>query len=235
MIPDFEGVKLDDKKNTMKQSYINASPGSDLNLSQEEIDSFNNLNDTEQVEDQFRSMLLDRYRAYRKSGLDGIAPYRRKGGKDYQPNQDLKRKVELATILKREAPDFHRHLYDYPNHKPEGLEESFYWMNNDVDDKPTVALVHRMGMIDGNALVFAERHYYVSRSHNSIQGVGGAFPTDEGTVLVYLVRTTTDQVSGFGSSAKRAIGSRIMGGKMAENYERARALITEQQNGKSEL
>ena len=225
LIQDFDGVKLDSNNDVMKKTYLNASPGSDLNLSQEEINAFNNLNGTGEVEEQFRSMLLDRYRAYRKNGLSGIPPYRRSGGKDYHPSDDLRHKVELATIVKREAPEFHRYLDEYPNAQPGGFEESFCWMNFDVDAKPTVALVHRMGQLIGDAYVFAERHFYVSRSHNCIQGVGGAFPVEEGTILLYLVRTTTDQVAGFGSSAKRAIGSRIMGGKMAESFERARTSL----------
>lgn len=33
------------------------------------------------------------------------------------------------------------------------------------------------------------------------------------------------QVSGFGGSAKRTIGNKIMGGRMAENFERARVVV----------
>lgn len=222
-IQDFDGVKLEPKKDDMVKAYINAKPGSELNLSQEEIDIFNSLNNTEQVEHQFRSMLLNRYRKFRQHGLKGIPPYRRGGGVDYHPHEELARKAELAKIIKREAPEFHRHLSEYPKNKPEGLEESFLWINFEVDGKPTISLVHRMGRLEGDVYVFAERHYYVGRSHNCVHGIGGAFPVDEGTVLLYLVRTTTDQVAGFGSSAKRAIGSRIMGGQMAANFERARA------------
>lgn len=130
--------------------------------------------------------------------------------------------TELAHILKKEAPHFHRHLSEYPNAAPDGLEESFSWINFEIDAKPTLTLVHRMGLLDGDVFAFSERHFYVSRSHNCLQGIGGAFPVEEGTVIVYLVRTITDQVSGFGSSAKRAIGSRIMGSKIADNFKRLR-------------
>lgn len=165
----FDGVKLEPKKDAMAKAYLNASPGSDVNLSQEEIDAFNNLTSTDEVEKQFRSMLLERYRAYRKDGLGGIPPYRRSGGKDYYPHEELERKVQLAKVIKKEAPHFHRHLSEYPHNKPEGLEESFSWMNFEVDGKPTVSLVHRMGLLDGDVYVFSERHFYVSRSHNCIQ------------------------------------------------------------------
>ena len=41
----------------------------------------------------------------------------------------------------------------------------------------------------------------------------------------YATRTSTDQVSGFGGAAKRGIGNRVMGGRMAENFERAREVL----------
>ena len=228
-LEDFNRLELEPNTNDMTRAYLNASPGTDLNLSQEEIEAFNRLDDVGLVVKQFREMLLDRLQAYRKHGLSGIAPYRRSAGKDYDPSKDLKRKTELAQILKAEAPHFHRHLSEYPNAKPEGLEESLSWINYEIDAKPTVALVHKMSLLDGDAIAFSERHFYVSRSHNSLQGIGGAFPVQEGTVVVFLMRTTTDQVSGFGSSAKRAIGARIMGSKMAENFKRLRDSLTEQE------
>ena len=46
--------------------------------------------------------------------------------------------------------------------------------------------------------------------------------SEGGTLVVYGSRTSTDQVAGFGGAAKRAIGARVMGGKIAENIERAR-------------
>ena len=228
-LEDFDRLMLEPNADDMTKAYLNASPGTDLNLSLEEIEAFNRLNDTGLVLKQFREMLLNRLQAYRKQGLSGIAPYRRSGGKNYDPSKDLKRKTELAKILKAETPHFHRHLSEYPNAKPEGLEESFSWVNHEIDGKPTVALVHRMSLLDGDAIAFSERHFYVSRSHNCLQGVGGAFPVQEGIVVVYAVRTTTDQVSGFGSSAKRAIGARIMGSKMAENFRRLQESLAEQE------
>jgi hypothetical protein len=48
---------------------------------------------------------------------------------------------------------------------------------------------------------------------------------DDGAVVLYCTRTSTDQVSGFGGTAKRTIGNKIMGGRMAENFERAREVL----------
>lgn len=43
--------------------------------------------------------------------------------------------------------------------------------------------------------------------------------------MLYATRTSTDQVGGFGGSAKRTIGNKIMGGRMSENFERAREVL----------
>ena len=71
------------------------------------------------------------------------------------------------------------------------------------------------------------RGTYVSRSHNSVQGIGGAFPVENGTVVAYVQRTSTDQVAGFGGTTKRAIGVRMMASKVAESFERARNIFAE--------
>ncbi|MDJ0851139.1 MAG: hypothetical protein QNK04_22430 [Myxococcota bacterium] len=226
---DFARLHLDPKPDAAAKVYLDARPGSELNLSREEIAAFNALAEgegsaRERVEQQGRRMLLDRYRAYRKRGLDGIAPYARGGGKDYFPGERLRRRTEQSEGFRKEVPAFHRALLHYPKSLPQGFEERFYWVNFRVDDRPTVALVHRMALVEGDDYAFAERHFYVSRSHNSVQTVGGAFPVEEGTVVLYVNRTSTDQVGGFGSATKRALGKRVMAGQIAETFDRLRAL-----------
>ena len=69
------------------------------------------------------------------------------------------------------------------------------------------------------------RHFYVSRGHNNVQATGASFPLDNGQSLVlFSSRTSTDLVTGFGGSAKKAMGSRIMGGKLAKNFAKYRTL-----------
>lgn len=231
-LEDFANVVLEPNTSVMLQEYLNAGPGSTLNLSNQEIQGWKALrvsrgNERERVEKHLREMLLERYLAYRENGLDGIQPYVRSSGKEYYPGQELRQKTAIAEILHRESPVFHKHLLDYPHARPEGLGESYSWVIYKIDDKPTIALIHRMGLLEGHVYVFSERHFYVSRSHNSLQGIGGAFPVENGTVVTYLQRTSTDQVAGFGGSTKRAIGARMMASKVAENFERSRNLAAE--------
>ena len=47
----------------------------------------------------------------------------------------------------------------------------------------------------------------MSQGHNSVQQIGCALPTDNDSILLAFVsRTSTDAVTGFGGSAKRAMG-----------------------------
>jgi hypothetical protein len=224
---DFSRLHLDPNADSMAKAYLDAEPGSDLNLSRQEIADLNALKRgeggaPERVEEQIRKNLLARYRAYRQTGLDGIAPYARGGGKDYFPGRELRRETEQEEGLAKYAPEFHRALLQYPKSVPKDVEERLHWVNFRIDDKPTLALVHRIDHREGDVYVFAERHFYVSRSHNSVQAIGGAFPVEGGTVVLYVNRTSTDQVGGLGSSVKRALGERVMTGQIAEIFDRMR-------------
>jgi hypothetical protein len=228
-LTDFEGVFLHPNGSTMDKLYHDAKAGSDLNLSNDEIAIFQKLGKKathEDIEKCLHQVLLDRFRAYKQNGLGGIAPYAR-SKKKFSVGEEMKHQLEVGTILKKRAPVFYKYALEYPNNKPNGAVESFFWVNSLIDDKPTVALVHRLGMPQDDGYVYMERHFYLSRSHNCLQGIGAAMPCKDGTAVFYATRTSTDQVSGFGGSAKRTIGNKIMGGRMAENFERARKVVAE--------
>ena len=222
-LEDFSGIKLTNEK-VIGKLYRSAAPGSDLNLSKDEIPMFKDCTTHDEVENALRRVLLDRFRAYKRHGLDGIKPYAR-SKKEFSPGGELRSQIEAGGVLSERTPIFNRYALEYPNNPPEGAEESFFWVNSVIDDLPTIALVHRMGMPLSGGYVYMERHFYISRSHNCLQGIGCALPVDDGAVVLYCTRTSTDQVSGFGGTAKRTIGNKIMGGRMAENFERARVVL----------
>ena len=54
--------------------------------------------------------------------------------------------------------------------------------------------------------------------------VGPAFlPVDEGTLVIYINHTSTDQVAGLGGGAKRRIGRSVMAGQLKGVFETTRA------------
>jgi hypothetical protein len=230
---DFSKVELLPAKcvKDMVKAYVAAgsSKGSDdLNLSTEERVLFAALDKKSatqaQVEDVLKKILAKRLEEYQQKGLEGIAPYLRKG-KNYEPGAELKEKTEQLALAKKLCPEFNKYALDYPNSKPTTgtVKESFGWINFNIDDKPTFCIFHKVSYFDESKgfYVFFHRHFYVSRGHNCVQALGGCFPVenDESLILVGS-RTSTDQVDGFGGAAKKAMGSRIMGGKLKANFEK---------------
>lgn len=218
----------------MVQAYVAAgsNKGSDdLNLSLGERALFAALGKSAtqaQVEGVLKKVLAKRFQDYQQKGLEGIAPYLRKG-KNFEPGKELREKTQKLSTAKKFAPAFMAYSLDYPNHKPTDgtVKEAFGWINFNIDDKPTFSLFHKVSYYDetrGCYLMF-HRHFYVSRGHNSVQAVGASIPVEHGESLIIMAsRTSTDLVTGFGGSAKKAMGSRIMGGRLKSNLEKYRTL-----------
>ena len=104
------------------------------------------------------------------------------------------------------------------------MKDVFGWINFKIDDKPTISLFQKTyWKVNDKVAMMCFRHFYVSRGHNSVQAFGGCFPVeDDKTLVLYASRTSTDRVAGFGGSAKKAMGSRIMGGRLEANLEKYR-------------
>ena len=246
-IDDFSCIKLGkDYTKVMNKLYNSACPGYDLNLSTEEIVMFQQQRKKEEdVTQCLHQVLLNRYRSYKQYGLKGIQPYARSSTNNFYPGEELRAQMEAGWIIpettsvqglllsgrqqqQQQQSIFIKYALDYPtNPPPPGVAESFFWVTSIIDGIPTIALIHRMGMPDkiSGGYVYMERHFYISRSHNCLQGIGAAMPVRDGAVVLYCTRTSTDQVSGMGGMVKRTIGNKIMGNRMKENFERARQVL----------
>jgi hypothetical protein len=231
-LDDFKGVVIQPNGAQETDRYLNAAPGDRLNLSPAEIASFQALKGSDagqpQVEEALRRMLLARYQAYRSQGLAGIAPYAR--GKDKQSSaaDDLRRATEAAKGLKKHVLAFYYVLLDYPQANAAGLTQHFFCIRYAMGGRPTFTLRHRLAMPVDDAYVVADREFYVSHDYNETQAIGGLLPVENGTVVVYLNRTTTDQLGGFGASAKQSIGRGMMAKQISEIFEKARAGLKSQ-------
>jgi hypothetical protein len=228
-VGDFKAVVLPPKE---AQHYLNAAPGDALNLSSEEIAAFQALKGSgtgqAQAEEALRRMLLARYQAYRARGLAGIAPYARSGGKSSSAADDLRRATEAAHVLKAREPAFYAALLNYPADVPAGLTERFFCVRYEMGGRPNFTLRHRLVLPVGDAYVAADREYYVSREYNDVQAIAALLPVEDGTIVLYRTRTTTDQLGGFGASAKQAIGRRMMTRQISEIFEKTRAGFAKQ-------
>ena len=206
------------------KALTSATPGEDLNLSASEIAAFKALagGTTQAVQQQLRQMLLARYQAYRASGLAGIAPYDRGSGRTSDPASDLRKASQATPVLEKHMPAFQKVLLDYPQATVPGMQQNFFWLKSLIEKKTTYILVHLLVAADGTARAGARREYYVSTGYNAEQSVAGFLPAQGGTVVVSASHAFTDQVTGFGGSMKRGIGSKMMASKMKEIYEAGR-------------
>jgi hypothetical protein len=224
-LDDFKAVVLKPGGDKETQRYLDAAPGDKLNLSQPEIASFAALKGAgqPQVEEAVRKMLLARYQAYRAQGLSGIAPYARGKDKQSQPADDLRRATEAAKGVKKYTPAFYDVLMNYPQGTPAELTQHFFCIRYGMDGRPNFALRQRLALPVGDAYVIADRDFYVSSGYNDTQAVGALLPVENGTVVAYLNRTTTDQLGGFGASTKQSIGRGMMAKQIKAIFEKARA------------
>ncbi|PYN09300.1 MAG: hypothetical protein DME02_04030, partial [Candidatus Rokuibacteriota bacterium] len=109
---DFAKLKLTSDE---ARALSNAKPGDALNLSADEIAALKGSGGSpEAVLDALRKLLLARHQAYRASGLAGIAPYDRGGGRTTDHAADLRKASEASAGLKKYVPAFQAALLGYP-------------------------------------------------------------------------------------------------------------------------
>jgi hypothetical protein len=208
------------------KAYGEAGPGDALNLSSEEIAALGAIGkDATALQATVREELLARYRAYRSRGLAGMAPYARRGSRS-DPAADLKASNRVVRASKLLPAAFYDLLDSYPVDAPPDLDESFYWSQFTAHGQDTIALVHTMRGTVAGSPISVQRQYYVSTGYNVEQAIAGFQPVPEGTLVIYTNHTSTDQLAGFGSGAKRSIGRKLMAGQLHGLFEKASAEIT---------
>lgn len=214
---DLAKLTLDAKR---ANAYTGAAPGEDLNLSTQEIASFKQLagSDLASVTSAVRVALVNRMTAYRQKGLAGIAPYARKDGGSRSCGDELRTATEASKALKQYVPRAYQMLLGYPGSKAPGAEEFFRWSQLDAHGTPAITLTHAAFVPDGDAWIVLQRMYYVSATFNCEQAIAALLPVQGGSVVVYGNRTSTDQVEGWGGSAKRSIGSRLLESQLESQF-----------------
>jgi hypothetical protein len=164
------------------------------------------------VDAEQRAMLERRYEAYSTRGLKGTpAPAR-----------------ELLAIAIQETkaldgwPSYAKALLEFPAESQAGMEHRFFAYRQDVEGRPTFILSHRAGVHDERSALITEQRYYVSQSYICRFIASQCFEASGGTLMFYVNRLFTDQVSGVGSSLKHALGRRKMLAGLAANMRRDR-------------
>ncbi len=208
-------------------NFLAAKPGSQFNLSTEEFQVLQTASSAQPdaASQVYRKILLQRWQAYRKNGLKGIATYDRGNGSEANPAGELRTATQNSKVLARYFPELYKAWLNYPAALPAGAEETFFWRNRNVESRPTAILVHRVMLsTDAGELILA-RQFYAGHSYNSNQLTIACLPYRDGSLVIYTNRTFTDQVTGFGSSLKHSIGGEQARGEMTKMLKNARKAL----------
>lgn len=222
----FATLRLEPDAQKRAKAYLEARPGEDLNLSSEEIAAFHALGSAPapaDVEAEVKRALLARLQAYQAQGLGGIAPYARSGGKTPSAGDALRLATAATKRLEALIPNAFQALLAYPRVRPAGFEESYDWSQFRAHGMPTFALTHSIFVPEGQSWLVAQRQFYVSSGYNCEQSISAFIPMQQGTLVVYSNRTSTDQVTGWGGGAKRAIGSKLLASGLESLYAKVQA------------
>ena len=213
------------------QALLDAEPGDEFNLSVHEIDSLKTLKKMlkrtphraieGEVRQHYRDILFKRFKeAYRRGGINAIAPYAREEGVDSKPSLELRQAANASAILARYFPVLHKAWLDYPKVLPPPAVETFPWVEKNVEGRTAAILRHRINIDWNGGVLVLTREFYASHSYNSSQWLTACLPYRDGTVVFQEVRSFTDQVAGVASDVKHLVGRELLKDKMLKSFER---------------
>jgi hypothetical protein len=208
------------------------APARNLNLNTAEAEKLKALSPTaSDLESRVRSTLAEifaaRLGAYARQGLPGVQPYVRANGEVVNPAVELRNAIRGLAFLADEFPGF-VDVLGVPTSGPDSrLTRQYYWMERRLETDNVLALSAELRRRDARAAIGADVHFYASREYNAMLTLIGVIPYGEEWMVFAINHTFTDQVQGFGSAARRAIGRDLvateLGKQLAETRRRLAA------------
>jgi hypothetical protein len=211
-------------------------PARNLNLNTAEAEKLKSLSSTaSDLESRVRSSLAEifaaRLSAYAREGLPGVQPYVRVNGEVVNPAVELRTAIRGLAFLADEFPGFVDALGAPTSGPSPRLTRQYYWMERRVETDNVLALSAEFRRRDARVAIGADVHFYASREYNAMLTLIGVIPYGEEWMVFTLNHTFTDQVQGFGSSARRAIGRRLVAAELGKQLaETRRRLATGSKN-----
>jgi hypothetical protein len=170
----------------------------------------------------YQEALAARAGAYWEKGLEGITPY---AGEGRSPAVDLAHADEAAKALFQLAV-LAAEIDVVPARNTGRAEHRLSWAVQKGRDQEAPVLIHRILYKGDVGEVFVQRRFYSAYDYDSMEIVVGVLPTQGGqSAIFYTNHTYTAQVSGFGGSAKRSIGTKMLEKDVVAEMQRAQKTI----------
>ena len=208
---------------------IVSAPDRNLNVDTAEAEKLKALDPgANGLEERVRAVLAEifaaRINAYVRQGFSGVQPYVRANGELVNPAVELRTAVRGLAFLADEFPGFVDSLGASASVASPRLTRQYYWMERKVDSDNVLALSAELRRRDAQAAIGADVHFYASRDYNAMITLIGVVPYGGEWMAFAINNTFTDQVRGFGSSVRRAIGRDLvateLGKQLAETRRR---------------
>lgn len=228
----FAGLRLDSAE---LRRLARAAPGAEFNLSESEIAALRRAAGAgaDAVLAAYRQLLAERLRAYRETGIEGVASYMRGGRARAQPADDLRLAIASLGGLADRCPSFYGSFSEFPDGSDANVAHHLFWAVQRIQGRPTAILSHWALQLHEEFAVVGERQFYVGQGYDALQIVVGAFSIEEGeSIVFYTNRTSTDQVTGFGSSVARALGGKMMLREVTALFREIRASASSERSAR---
>ena len=206
------------------------APARYMNLSKSEAETLKSLNtNTDDLQTRFRTafaqILMARLNAYAKQGVAGVQPYVRDNGSVLNPASEISNAIRSLAFLADEFPGFIDTL-GKPSIGASSAVRNYFWMERRVDKENVLALSVEQRQRQAKAAVGADVHFYASRDYNSMLTLVGVVPYGEDWMVFAINHTFTDQVTGFGSSVRRAVGRDLVATELGKQLAETRRRLT---------
>lgn len=235
-VEDFAEAILRADQGSEVAALLAVQPGNTHNFSMREIERFaaararlgaqpNAAAARAAASEVLRGVLFERMRAYRESGLAGIAPYARAGGSAVDPAEELRATCPPDSLFATEFPDVYEAFMKFPKvHHPNALQ-CLSWMERLGEQGPTFVLVHRMLVRTGEIAVLAIRHFYATRDYDALSAIVGALQQGEATQLMATWRFSAGRLAGVRGVAERPAARRRARAELLEHVAAIRAAM----------
>jgi len=220
----------DDRK--LINALAKIKPGDEFNFSKNEIQSLNRAANVpatdlaESLEGALNEIIGQRYAAYRKSGLNGIEPYQRSKNESVAAAQPLIIAIEKDYITDEFFPEHLEFALNFPNNQATGIDNKFYAIEQETEGRRHFRLVHWFTTVSDDYILMTQRHYYSSHSYNVLEIIIACLPYRDGTLVVMVNDTYTEQVTGLTKSIAHRIGRRMIAETIRETLDELRAKVT---------